>query len=212
VIHLQSCSEANKNLAGSSPSPAPITETPDAKEEKMEDVEDEEEEEEEEGEEEEEEEEKVREEEPHPMENKVFVWNNLPQPVETESEEDHQPQPHAQQQEQQHQQQEQEHLQQQKLAHPLQQQDDDSLDTSVRSKSPISEGSLVGIETAPGYGAVTSKISSDSPDGPLPDMEPKAALTVKKVKFDVLNIFCRLQRLHYWNICQKYMPLAISII
>jgi hypothetical protein len=118
------------------------------------------------------------------------VWNNLPQPVETESEEDHQPQPQAQQQEQQ---QEQEQLQQQKSAHPLQQQDDDSLDTSVRSKSPISEGSLVGIETAPGYGAVTSKIPSDSPDGPLPDMESKAALTVKKVKFDVLNVFCRLQ-------------------
>ncbi|PNF33784.1 hypothetical protein B7P43_G10226, partial [Cryptotermes secundus] len=173
LIHLQSCSEANKNLAASSPSPTPITEIPDAKEEKVQDVEDEEEEEEEgEEEEQEEEEEKIREEEPHPMENKVFVWNNLPQPVEMESEEDHQPQCQAQQEEQQQ-------LQQQKQAPPLQQQDDDSLDTSVRSKSPISEGSLVGIETAPGYGAVTSKILSDSPDGPLPDMESKAALTVK---------------------------------
>jgi hypothetical protein len=144
------------------------------------------------------------------MENKVFVWNNLPQPVETESEEDHQQQPQAQQQEQQQQQQQQ--LQHQKQAPPLQQ-DDDSLDTSVRSKSPISEGSLVGVETAPGYGAVTSKIPSDSPDGPLPDVQCKAALTVKKVKFTILNIFCRFLGLHYWKVrCLTYVSLVVSII
>ena len=40
----------------------------------------------------------------------------------------------------------------------------------------------MGIETAPGYGAVTSKIASDSPDGLIPDVESKTALTVKKVK------------------------------
>jgi hypothetical protein len=47
----------------------------------------------------------------------------------------------------------------------------------------------VGIETAPGYGAVTSKVSSDSPDGVLPDVDSKAALTVKKVKYMISNIF-----------------------
>jgi hypothetical protein len=193
VIHLQSCSEANKNLVESSSSSAPIIETADVKEKKVENVEDEEE--------EDDEEERVRGEEPHPMENKVFVWNNLPQPVETESEEDHQLQLQAQQQQQQ-QQQEQEQQQQQKQTPPLQQvllphqQDDDSLDASVRSKSPISEGSLVGIETAPGYGAVTSKVSSDSPDGVLPDVDSKAALTVKKVKYMISNIFCRIQGHH----------------
>ncbi|PSN41765.1 hypothetical protein C0J52_08854 [Blattella germanica] len=206
VIHLQSCTEANRNLATS---PVPTTEN---KEEKMEIVEDEEEEEEgeeeeeeeEDGEEEEEEEEdKTKEEEPHPMENKVFVWNNLPQPVETESEEDHQSQsqlpsqqqkqqtqqeppplqqaPHLLQQEhpsQQNKQQEHLHLQQLKQTPPppplqqmvLHHQDEDSMDTSVRSKSPISDGSLVGIETAPGYGAVTRKIPPETQDGSTPNV------------------------------------------
>jgi len=206
VMHLQSCSEANKkNLLGSSPSPLPTTEVTTAKEEKVEDVEDEEEEEEEEddreeGEEEDEEEDesgkkKAEGEEPHPMENKVFVWNNLPQPAELEHEEAHQlhsqtqqQQQQQQKQQQQQQQKQQQQQQQQKQEPPLQQilvshqQDEDSLDASVRSKSPISEGSLVGIETAPGYGAVTSKIASDSPDGLIPDVDSKTALTVKKVK------------------------------
>ncbi|KAJ4431354.1 hypothetical protein ANN_19951 [Periplaneta americana] len=191
IIHLQSCTEANKNHTTSSPSPAAVaaaTETSTTKEEeKAGEVEDEE------------EDEKSKGEEPHPMENKVFVWNNLPQPMETESEEDHQlqsqttqqqqqpPQPQIQKQEQHEQQHQEQQEHQQKRCSPLQQvllshqQDDDSRDTSVRSKSPISEGSLVGIETAPGYGAVTSKIPSDAPENLLPDVDAKAALTVKKV-------------------------------
>lgn len=201
VMHLQSCLEANKkNLTGSSSSPLPTTEIANAKEGKVADVEgEEEEEEEEEGEDDEEEEEEEEDEkkevevdEPHPMENKVFVWNNLPQPVELESEEDHQLQSETQQQRQLQQQQKQ---QQQKQEPPLQQilvshqQDDDSHEASVHSKSPISEGSLVGIETAPGYGAVTSKVASDSPDGLVPDVDSKTSLTVKKVKLNNFNFF-----------------------
>jgi hypothetical protein len=197
----------------SSPSSALATEIADDKDKKMENIEDEDD--------VDEEEERVKGEEPHPMENKVFVWNNLPQPMETESEEDHQLQPQAQEQqeEQQKQQQQQQQQQQQKQTSPLQQvllsqqQDDDSRDTSVRSKSPISEGSLVGIETAPGYGAVTSKVPSDSPDGVLPDVDSKAALTVKKVKFVMLNVVCRMQGLPYWKVpFQTYGRLEILII
>ncbi|XP_039279826.1 LOW QUALITY PROTEIN: uncharacterized protein LOC111050663 [Nilaparvata lugens] len=76
--------------------------------------------------------------EPHPMENKVFVWNSLP---------------------------------------------DDRIKDEVVRKSPGRDAPLVGVETAPGYGAVTSKNKSGSQGHniPNPKEKNKSEHSLKKV-------------------------------
>ncbi|RZF39305.1 hypothetical protein LSTR_LSTR017440 [Laodelphax striatellus] len=88
--------------------------------------------------------------EPHPMENKVFVWNSLPERADNERIKD---------------------------------------DEHVMRKSPGRDAPLVGVETAPGYGAVTSKNKSGSQGHniPNPKEKNKSEHSLKKVSGKLIS-------------------------
>lgn len=107
----------------------------------------------------------------HPMENKVFVWNKVsneeqqrnsmesPSKIERNHEQQHQQNHQQQQQHQQSQQQQKHHNQQQPIDENL---NEKKTDQHSNSNQPTgSENGYYGVETAPGYGEVTKKMTPE---------------------------------------------------